>query len=607
MGTEDHTNQPAQMITVTLIVFDRSEKMIKTNLFSIPTSSVAASFWFALCSLSYPLLAEEQMGALQLTITDAATGEAVPARVEILSQDGAYHVAEDALLVGGDCDMSDQGAGYLDLRSTLAGFTDRIENPYRKSTQFYSNGEASIQVPTGTATITVFKGPEYNVSVEKVEIQAAKTVEHNIQLKRWINMPSQSWYSADDHLHIPRPVPELNPYISKIMQAEDIHVANLLQMGKVRNFTIAPQHAHGPASYYQEGQFILAAGQENPRTHFLGHTITLGADSALHDAEKYLIYRLIWQEAVKQGGLNGFAHAYSPTGGLLDPHDGMAVILPHNLLHFVEVLQFNRSGYDAWYDILALGFRVTPTAGTDYPCAGQTIPGHERFYTKVQGPLTYANWLEGVREGRTFVTTGPLIEFRINGEDIGSEIELEEPIAVQVTGSAVFDPELDALAFLELVHNGNVIGRFSRIEGANRIEFSVSQMVNESSWFALRGYGERLNGRIRVTPGQFGLFKPTTNVHSAPIYVTLKHRPGVEKSRRSREIAQTWLARLEDVERILAEENMDNLAKKLEIPNFDAVPKDVLIKNRQELLKEIQVAKDFFNTLSQQNPADSNY
>ena len=198
---------------------------------------------------------------LRLTITDAATGEMVPARVEIVDKNGGYHVAEDALLVGGDCDMSDQGAGYLDLRSTLAGFTDRIENPYRKSTQFYSNGEASIQVPTGTATITVFKGPEYNVSVEKVEIQAAKTVEHNIQLKRWINMPSQSWYSADDHLHIPRPVPELNPYISKIMQAEDIHVANLLQMGKVRNFTIAPQHAHGAASYYQEGQFILAAGQ----------------------------------------------------------------------------------------------------------------------------------------------------------------------------------------------------------------------------------------------------------------------------------------------------------------------------------------------------------
>ena len=247
---------------------------------------------------------------LRLTITDAATGEMVPARVEIVGKNGGYHVAEDALLVGGDCDMSDQGAGYVDLRSTLAGFTDRIDNPYAKSTQFYSDGKSSIRLPTGTATISIFKGPEFNVPVEKVDIQADKNVEHNIQLKRWINMPGNGWFSADDHLHIPRPVPDLNPYILKMMQAEGINVANLLQMGKVRNFTIAPQHAHGPDSYYQKGQFILAAGQENPRTHFLGHTITLGADTALHDPERYLIYRLLWEEAVKHGGLNGFAHAY---------------------------------------------------------------------------------------------------------------------------------------------------------------------------------------------------------------------------------------------------------------------------------------------------------
>ena len=104
---------------------------------------------------------------LRLTITDAATGEMVPARVEIVGKNGGYHVAEDALLVGGDCDMSDQGAGYVDLRSTLAGFTDRIDNPYAKSTQFYSDGKSSIRLPIGTATVSIFKGPEFNVPGEK--------------------------------------------------------------------------------------------------------------------------------------------------------------------------------------------------------------------------------------------------------------------------------------------------------------------------------------------------------------------------------------------------------------------------------------------------------
>ena len=242
----------------------------------------------ALTSFSFPASAEEATGTLQLTIKDATTGEAVPARVEIQGADGSYHVASDALQVGGDCDMSDQGAGFVDLASTLAGFSDRIHNPYAMSTQFYSGGSSSIQLPRGPATIKVFKGPEYKVPVETVENPAAGTVEQEIKLARWINMPQRGWYSADDHLHIPRPAIELNPYISKMMQAEDIHVANLLQMGKVMNVTIALQHAHGPDGYYQEGDYILAAGQENPRTHFLGHTITLGAPTFHHNPDKYL-------------------------------------------------------------------------------------------------------------------------------------------------------------------------------------------------------------------------------------------------------------------------------------------------------------------------------
>jgi hypothetical protein len=557
----------------------------------------------AFAALSAPAFAAEPTATLRLTIKDAATGEAVPARVEVRGADGSYHVARDALRVGGDCDMSDRGAGFVDLESTLAGFSDRIHNPYAMSTQFYSGGTSSLQLPAGNATVRVFKGPEYRVPVASVDIPTSGITEHEISLERWADMPKQGWYSADDHLHIPRPAVELNPYISKMMQAEDIHVGNLLQMGKVKNIAIATQHAHGPDGLYREGDYILAAGQENPRTHFLGHTITLGAPAFTYDPDKYLIYRLIWQQTAKQGAINGFAHAYAPAGSPIAPHDGMAVVLPHNLLHFVEVLQFNRSGYEAWYDMLALGFRVTPTAGTDFPCADQTLPGHERFYTKVEGPLTYAKWLKSVRQGRTFVTSGPMIEFRINGRDIGSEIVLEAGGSVEVSGRASFDPKQDDLAFLELVQNGEVVDRFSRVRGQDEIRFEVRRDVEGSSWFAVRGYGVRLEEDPLVLwatrgtsagPIQFSSFKPTSNVHTAPIYVALKGHPGVSRSPRSRRIAATWLARLNDLESVLAPENLAYLGAKLEIPNFDAVPAETLRKNRDDLLKEIAVAKAFF-------------
>ena len=128
--------------------------------------------------------------------------------------------------------------------------------------------------------------------------------------------------------------------------------------------SVTPQYAYGDDGAYRDGELLLLAGQEHPRTHFLGHTITLGASKPRHDPARYLIYRLLWEKNDAEGALNGFAHAYAPNGMMIAVHDGMAVVAPHDLLHFMEVLQFNRSGYEAWYELLALGLRVTPTAGS---------------------------------------------------------------------------------------------------------------------------------------------------------------------------------------------------------------------------------------------------
>ncbi len=545
-----------------------------------------------------PLSAQESSGTLVLTIKDATTGKPVPARLEIKGADGTYHVAQDALPASGDCSMGDPGSGPVDAAASVAKFFDRVavSNPYTGTTQFYSTGRSSIRLPAGTTAIRVFKGPEYKVGVETLKIRKGATVKHTVALKRWVNMPQKGWYSADDHVHIPRPSPDSNAPLSKMLQAEDINVGNLLQMGKVTNFSIAPQYAHGPDGLYQEGNYILAAGQENPRTHFLGHTITLGAATAHFDKEKYLIYRLLWEQTAKEGAINGYAHVIAPSGFLLAPQDGMAVVLPHNLMHFVEVLQFNRSGYDTWYDLLALGFRLTATAGSDYPCGGQSLPGHERFYTKVEGPLTYRKWIESVRQGRTFVTTGPIVEFRVNGKDIGSEIVLDKPSTVQLSGSVVFDPDRDDLVAVELLRNGNVVNRFSRVKGESKIEFRVKRRVDESSWFAVRGYGLRFDENTFVDPIIFSVFEPTSNVHTSPIYVSLKNRPGIEKSAHSKAVARSYLARLNALEKVLAKDNIKTLAATLSEPTMDAVPKEVFLKNRKPLLDEIRVAKKFFES-----------
>ncbi|MBM3945483.1 MAG: hypothetical protein FJ317_08375, partial [SAR202 cluster bacterium] len=209
------------------------------------------------------------------------------------------------------------------------------------------------------------KGIEYRVFKADVHIASGEEVRRHVQLSRWITMAGKGWYSADDHLHITRPVRELDPLISKMMQAEDVNVVNLLQFGLARRFHNSIQYAHGPDGVYREGDYIVAAGQENPRTHFLGHVITLGAKSPINVPDAYLIYRLFFEEVKRQRAISGFAHFASEA---LGGHYGAATVLPGGLLNFIEVLTFNRPDYDTWYDALNMGFRVTPTAGSDYPC-----------------------------------------------------------------------------------------------------------------------------------------------------------------------------------------------------------------------------------------------
>ena len=537
-----------------------------------------------------------QSTILNIEIRDKSTGSLVPARVEIADNNGDYFVAEDALLVGGDCDMTDEGAGLVDLESTLNSFTDRIQNPYSNSTQFYSDGLSRILLPSGTYTLRIFKGPEYTIFQDTISFNGESN-SYSAELSRWVNMPDNGWYSSDDHLHIPRPVKELNPYISKMMQAEDIHVANLLQMGKLANFSIAKQHSHGPEGTYQIGNYILAAGQENPRSHFLGHTITLGAKKEINNPEKYLIYRYVWEEALKQGGINGFAHANRQEGNYvgLSAHDGLAVILPHNLTHFIEVLQFNEGNYDLWYDVLNLGFKVAPTAGTDYPCAGSTLPGRERFYTKLDKGLDYDGWIDGVRKGRTFVTNGPMIEFTVGNEDIGGEISLKESNSLQIVGKVIVNPDTDFIDIVEIIHNGNVIKRITTIDGQSEVKFDFKVFVKSNSWFALRGFGYRkseLNQLFsRTDPMFFSWDSNSTFCHSAAIYVTLPNSENVERAK----VASIWLNRLIDMENLLSKENIDLLYERTGSQFFHAVSKKVLMDNRLELLNEITESKKFFS------------
>lgn len=531
-------------------------------------------------------------GRIALTLVDEESQKIVPARIEVLDQSGKSYIANDAMLVGGDCGKIEEGIWSehthdQTLHGALAKFSKSLKAPFSEATHFYSKGVSTLSVPAGSVFIRVFKGPEYHIGKAEIQVKAGELSQKTIHLSRLANLPKNGWYSADDHLHIARTHQDVDPLVLEMMQAEDIHVGNMLQMGRAHSFAVTPQYAHGPDAVYQEGNYIIASGQENLRTHMLGHAITLGAQEKLWDRDTNLFYRKFWQQAVEQGAINGIAHFAANgdyRGYAVDA--GLVLFLPYNLVHFIEVLQFNHARYGAWYDMLNLGFKVTPTAGSDYPCVEPNIPGKERFYTHVDGQLSYEKWLTSVKAGKTFVTNGPLLTFHINGEDIGSEIILNGPTDVSIEAELIYDPERDSVQALELVENGRLVYRLPNLDASGRMKFSIQRKIDETSWLALRTAPSISSSRLEYT----------TDAHTAPIYVNLSDGPSLAAHPRTKDIAKSFIAVLDVLELKMSDAHIQHFSDLYAEQSGQPVPAEVTINSRRGLMKELQAARKFYGS-----------
>lgn len=572
-------------------------------------AALAAATLLAACS-------RPPAGTLVLRVLDTAAGAPVPARVELLDPQGGAWVPRQALALSFECI-----AAPLPGPLRRISVDDRIRNPHTGTTQFYLDGAGSLALPPGHYRVRAFKGIEYAVAERAFEIAPGESLTLDLPLARWIDMPARGWYAADDHLHITRRTAEDDQRIATWMRAEDLHVANLLQMGTVDQFGVTPQHDFGAAGEYRLGDTLLLSGQEHPRSHFLGHTITLGADAAIDLRESYIVYETFWRAALREHGLPGFAH-----WGIGPARDGLAVDAPRGLVFFLEVLQFEMPHYDVWYELLDLGIRLTPTAGTDFPCGNWSLPGRERFYTRLGAPPTREGWLEGVRRGRTFVTNGPLLELRIAGAAAGAEIgdtlELDGPARLVFRGAVRYDPARDDVQQVELVENGQAVALPVERAAPGDLRFELEHEVEASAWYALRVSGDKL-GEAPLAPPPSGVSRRladrVTNfgevmdtsaayfasrrwvrpsaAHSAPIYVDVRGSDPLAEWPRARRLAQESLARLDALEARLADERLEAQAIWDWVPYSDGVSADHLRRNRPALLRAIAEARARYQAL----------
>ena len=438
-------------------------------------------------------------GTLRLTVEDAASGRSVPARFGLYDETGRAPLpSERSVLV----------RRFVD-EVRLLWVNPRTWWPSEHRLAFYVDGEYEARLPVGSYELVATRGPEYRGYQRTLEVRADEMTDLTVSLDRYANLPAEGWYSGDSHVHIAREHTEDDAVWAQIA-AEDIHVANLLEMGNIA-VTHFKQPAWGEAGQYVREGHALVSGQEDPRTVQRGHTIHHNLQRPIRqDPESYFMYHRVFEESRAQGGISGYAHM----GQLFNGERGLALDVPFDLVDFIEVLQGGRLYDDIWYSFLNLGFNVRPIAGADYPYFGPTLPGVERTYVKLDGPFAPREWYNAYRAGHTYVSNGPFLEFQVNGREMGSELRVTRGESLEIVAEASLNPDIDRLNRLELVVHGEVVATATQTFGdGDRLRLTTQIEVDESLWVAVRAYGDRDDER------------DMTVAHSAPVFVVVDGEP----------------------------------------------------------------------------------
>jgi TolB protein len=375
-------------------------------------------------------------GRIQLRIVDEKNAPAA-ARVSVTDESGKFYAPENAWISGD------------------TGF-DRSERPF-EAHYYPSTGSDTLVVSAGKITIDVMKGFEYAIERETVDARADQTATITVKSTP-LSKPSKEsgpkrgggqWVSSDLHVHMNYGGEYRNTpaHLVRQAEAENLAIVNNLIVNKEQRIPDIA-YAGRQVDAASTAQTLVVHGQEFHTTQW-GHLDLLDIRDALllpgyagypgtAAASLFPMDADVSDMGRARGAVVGFAHPFDedPANiprGQEDTPEEFAADVALGKVDYLEVMGFNdyRSTAAVWYRLLNLGFRIPAGAGTDAMANFASLRGPvgmDRVYGQVpDGPVKIGTFLEALRNGKTFATNGPLLEFSLGGEGIGGELKFDGP------------------------------------------------------------------------------------------------------------------------------------------------------------------------------------
>ncbi len=377
---------------------------------------------------------------------------------------------------------------------------------------FVCDGRVAVGLEPGRYTWQIERGPEHARESGQVDVAEAQRTTVDLTLPRISNLRSQGWYSGDLHVH--RPPNE----IERLMRAEDLDFAPVITWWNSRNawqdrslpdkttikFDEHRIYTLMAGEDEREGGALLYFGLKQPlplpdrrKSPEFPSPMRFVDQARQRDPEVWIdIEKPFWWDVptwLASGKMNsiGIANNHMCRSRMLANE---AWGRPRNVARLPNPRGNGFWTQEIYYHALSAGLRIPPSAGS----ASGVLPnpvGYNRVYVHLgddaaNGKRNAAaafqkrDWLAALRRGRCFVTNGPLLIVRANGDLPGAVFQSADQQDFPV-GLSVQLTSADRVAALEVIHNGRIIKEIACSDDVSQ-QVDVDLSLNEPGWFLVR-------------------------------------------------------------------------------------------------------------------------
>ncbi len=482
---------------------------------------------------------------IQGQVLDAETGAPLPARIELVNNQG----------------------------QAVASYYSRYPGHFTQE-----DGTFKIDAEPGSYKLEVFHGIDYVSERTVIEIKKNQTADLHIQLQPWVRLRKMGWVNGDGHAHL---------YTDQNENVDMLKTVRRICRAQGVDFIATNQ---GWAGYgddnwregyapFSDDELLLYYGAEMPK-YRTGHTWWLGMEStrgyfsaAMDSSYENQYYKV---ESTPHWTFDNVPFPNIPAVYLVprfkQAEDALACI-PHptswwwekrgavekyttNVCEYLSysllagpiwdglvVMGYNADHYfyqNLWFHILNEGYRMTPLAELDggYGENNKFPYGLYRVFYQVGDKMSMETIVDAAAKGRTFITSGPIIFATIdNTFQVGDEIPADgqsRTLNIQAYASGKAD---DVLSYVLIFRNGEIFRMWDvRDRQLRQFEQSIILSEMQDAWYVVKAYGKDaqspehldvLSVCGQIAKGEFnGVINSEADVClTSPFYFVTEKRP----------------------------------------------------------------------------------